>query len=131
MVALAQVVKIQPSTGSTQINRRDLAREVLLTATTDGRPVGEVGRAIQAKLEQLKLPPGYRFWFGGASKDMKESAGYAAAALLLAVILIYLILASQFASFLQPIAIMASLPLSLFGVVVGLWAWAPPSACLP
>lgn len=123
MVALAQVVKIQPSTGSTQINRRDLAREVLLTATTDGRPVGEVSRAIQTKLEQMKLPPGYRFWFGGASKDMKESASYAAAALLLAVILIYLILASQFASFLQPIAIMASLPLSLFGVVVGLWAW--------
>src|SRR3546814_3861835 len=71
----------------------------------------------------MKLPPGYHFWFGGASKDMKESAGYAAAALLLAVIFIYLILASQFASFLQPFAIMASLPLSLFGVVAGLWAW--------
>lgn len=123
MVALSQVVTILPSTGSTQINRRDLAREVLLTATTDGRPVGEVSRAIQAKLEALTLPPGYRFWFGGASKDMKESAGYAAAALLLAIIFIYLILASQFASFLQPIAIMVSLPLSLFGVVVGLWAW--------
>jgi len=123
MVALSQVVTIQPSTGSTQINRRDLAREVLLTATTDGRPVGEVSRAIQAKLADLSLPPGYRFWFGGASKDMKESAGFAAAALLLAIIFIYLILASQFASFLQPIAIMASLPLSLFGVVVGLWAW--------
>lgn len=123
MVALSQVVAIQPSTGSTQINRRDLAREVLLSATTDGRPVGEVSRAIQAKLEEMDLPPGYRFWFGGASKDMKESAGYAAAALLLAIIFIYLILASQFASFLQPIAIMASLPLSLFGVVVGLWAW--------
>jgi len=123
MVALSQVVSIQPSTGSTQINRRDLAREVLLTAATDGRPVGEVSRAIQARLEQMDLPPGYRFWFGGASKDMKESAGFAAAALLLAVVFIYLILASQFASFLQPIAIMASLPLSLFGVVVGLWAW--------
>jgi HAE1 family hydrophobic/amphiphilic exporter-1 len=123
MIALAQVVKITPSTGSTQINRRDLAREVLLTAATSGRTVGEVSREIQAKLEQMKLPPGYRFWFGGASKDMKESAGYAAAALLLAIIFIYLILASQFGSFLQPFAIMASLPLSLFGVVVGLWAW--------
>ncbi|MFC3676414.1 efflux RND transporter permease subunit [Ferrovibrio xuzhouensis] len=123
MIALSQVVKVQRSTGSTQINRRDLAREVLLTATTSGRTVGEASREIQAKLEQMKLPPGYHFWFGGASKDMKESAGYAAAALLLAVIFIYLILASQFASFLQPFAIMASLPLSLFGVVAGLWAW--------
>ena len=121
MIALAQVVKIQPSAGSTQINRRDLAREVLLTATTSGRPVGEAGRDIQAKLEQMKLPPGYRFWFGGASKDMKESAGFAAAALLLAVIFIYLILASQFGSFLQPLAIMAALPLSLIGVIAGLW----------
>ncbi|MEK9970794.1 MAG: efflux RND transporter permease subunit, partial [Ferrovibrio sp.] len=121
MVALAQVVQIKPSAGSTQINRRDLAREVLLTATTSGRPVGEAGREIQAKLEQMKMPPGYRFWFGGASKDMKESAGFAAAALLLAVIFIYLILASQFGSFLQPLAIMAALPLSLIGVILGLW----------
>jgi HAE1 family hydrophobic/amphiphilic exporter-1 len=121
MVALAQVVQIKPSAGSTQINRRDLAREVLLTATTSGRPVGEAGREIQAKLEHMKMPPGYRFWFGGASKDMKESAGFAAAALLLAVIFIYLILASQFGSFLQPLAIMAALPLSLIGVILGLW----------
>src|SRR5690606_16474997 len=123
MVALAQVAEIRPSAGSTQINRRDLAREVLLTASTSGRTVGEASREIQARLEQMKLPPGYRFWFGGASKDMVESAGYAAAALLLAVIFIYLILASQFASFLQPLAIMASLPLSLIGVILGLWLW--------
>ncbi|WP_374467060.1 efflux RND transporter permease subunit [Ferrovibrio sp.] len=123
MIALAQVVQIKPSAGSTQINRRDLAREVLLTASTYNRPVGEAGREIQAKLEQMKLPPGYRFWFGGASKDMKESAGFAAAALLLAIIFIYLILASQFGSFLQPFAIMASLPLSLIGVIIGLWLW--------
>jgi HAE1 family hydrophobic/amphiphilic exporter-1 len=121
MIALAQVVQIRPSAGSTQINRRDLAREVLLTATTSGRPVGEAGRDIQARLERMTLPPGYRFWFGGASKDMKESAGFAAAALLLAVIFIYLILASQFGSFLQPLAIMAALPLSLIGVILGLW----------
>lgn len=123
MVALSQVVMITPSTGSTQIDRRNLDREVLLTANTSGRTVGEASREIQSKLAQMKLPPGYRFWFGGASKDMVESFGYAMAALLLAVIFIYLILASQFASFLQPLAIMASLPLSLFGVVVGLWAW--------
>lgn len=123
MIALSQVVKIAHSTGSTQINRRDLAREVLLTATTSGRTVGEASREIQAKLEQMQLPPGYRFTFLGASKDMKESFGYAMAALLLAVIFIYLILASQFASFLQPLAIMASLPLSLIGVIVGLWLW--------
>jgi len=123
MVALAQVAEIAPASGSTQINRRDLSREVLLSASSFGRPVGEVTREIQAKLGTLQLPPGYRFWYGGSAKDMNESAGFAAAALLLAVIFIYLILASQFASFLQPLAIMSSLPLSLIGVLVGLYAW--------
>ncbi len=123
MVALAQVAEIAPAAGSTQINRRDLNREVLLSASSFGRPVGEVSREIQARLNGLHLPPGYRFWFGGSAKDMNESAGYAAAALALAVIFIYLILASQFASFMQPFAIMSSLPLSLIGVVLGLYAW--------
>jgi HAE1 family hydrophobic/amphiphilic exporter-1 len=54
---------------------------------------------------------------------MTESFGFAAQALLLAVIFIYMILASQFGSFLQPLAIMASLPLALIGVVAALLAW--------
>ena len=57
---------------------------------------------------------------GGSTKDMVESAAYAAQALMLAVIFIYMILASQFGSFLQPVAIMVSLPLSLIGVVLAL-----------
>ena len=61
--------------------------------------------------------------FDGSTEDIAETAGYAGSALLMAVIFIYLILASQFGSFLQPIAIMASLPLSLIGVFLGLLAW--------
>ena len=66
------------------------------------------------------MPPGYRFVIGGANKDLQETMGYAAVALALAVIFIYLILASQFGSFLQPVAIMVSLPLSLIGVFLAL-----------
>src|SRR5204863_1726800 len=58
--------------------------------------------------------------FGGSTKDIAESTANASQALLLAVILIYLILASQFGSFLQPLAIMMSLPMSLIGVFLGL-----------
>ena len=68
-------------------------------------------------------PPGYRFVTGGATKDMQESCGYAVQALARAVIFIYMILASQFRSFVQPVAIMASLPLSLIGVMLALLAW--------
>ena len=60
---------------------------------------------------------------GGSTKDIQETLGYAASALLLAIVFIYLILASQFRSFVQPIAIMVSLPLSLIGVLLALLLW--------
>jgi HAE1 family hydrophobic/amphiphilic exporter-1 len=85
-----------------------------------GRSTGEVSSDLQKLLAETKLPPGYRFVFGGSTKDIAESGAYAGQALLLAVILIYLVLASQFGSFLQPIAIMMSLPMSLIGVFLGL-----------
>jgi len=88
-----------------------------------GRPLTDVTRDIQTRLRSIPLPPGYAFVTGGATKDMQESFGYALQALLLAVIFIYMILASQFRSFVQPVSIMASLPLSLVGVMLALLAW--------
>jgi HAE1 family hydrophobic/amphiphilic exporter-1 len=120
MVHIAQVADIVNDTGASQINRRDLNREVQITANASGRSAGEVSSDLQKILADTKLPAGYRFVFGGSTKDMNESAAYAGQALLMAVILIYLILASQFGSFLQPIAIMMSLPMSLIGVFLGL-----------
>ncbi len=120
MVHVAQVADIVNDTGASQINRRDLNREVQITANVHGRSTGEVSADLQKILTETKLPAGYRFVFGGSTKDINESAAYAGQALLMAVILIYLILASQFGSFLQPIAIMMSLPMSLIGVFLGL-----------
>jgi HAE1 family hydrophobic/amphiphilic exporter-1 len=120
MVHIAQIADIVSDVGASQINRRDLNREVQITANVSGRSSGEVSSDLQKILADSKLPPGYRFVFGGQTKDMAESSAYAGQALLLAVILIYLILASQFGSFLQPIAIMMSLPMSLIGVFLGL-----------
>lgn len=120
MVHIAQIADVINDVGASQINRRDLNREVQITANVFGRSGGEVSSDLQKILAETKLPPGYRFVFGGSTKDMAESAAYAGQALLLAVLLIYLILASQFGSFLQPIAIMMSLPMSLIGVFLGL-----------
>ncbi|KAF0105756.1 MAG: multidrug efflux transporter (NolG-like) [Rhodospirillaceae bacterium] len=120
MVHIAQIADVVTDVGASQINRRDLNREVQITANVFGRSAGEVSSDLQQVLTEIKLPPGYRFVFGGSTKDMAESAAYAGQALLMAVILIYLILASQFGSFLQPIAIMMSLPMSLIGVFLGL-----------
>ncbi len=120
MVHIAQIADVVTDVGASQINRRDLNREVQITANVYGRSAGEVSSELQQILTEIKLPPGYRFVFGGSTKDIAESAAYAGQALLMAVILIYLILASQFGSFLQPIAIMMSLPMSLIGVFLGL-----------
>ncbi|PWC98510.1 efflux RND transporter permease subunit [Azospirillum sp. TSO5] len=120
MIPLSQVADVTTTLGASQINRRDLQREVNVQANVQGRAAGDAGRELQAALAKIELPPGYRIVFGGSTKDIAETSGYAAQALALAVILIYLILASQFGSFLQPLAIMASLPLSLVGVFLGL-----------
>jgi HAE1 family hydrophobic/amphiphilic exporter-1 len=123
MVPLRQVAQLLPTEGPTQINRKNLTREVAITANVNGAPPGTVGIEIQRRLQAIPLPPGYAFVTGGATKDMQESFGFALQALLLAVIFIYMILASQFRSFIQPVSIMASLPLSLIGVMLALLAW--------
>jgi len=119
-VRLGQVAQVVESTGPNQINRRNLNREVAINANVYGRSAGDVSADIRRVLDSTPFPPGYRYEFGGSTKNMQESFGYAVSALALAVIFIYMILASQFQSFLQPLALMTSLPLTLIGVVVTL-----------
>jgi HAE1 family hydrophobic/amphiphilic exporter-1 len=115
---LNQVATLSAGTGSNQINRRDLMREVAINANVYNRSAGEVSADIRKVLDGIAFPPGYRYQFGGSTKNMQESFGYALSALALAIIFIYMILASQFKSFLQPLALMTSLPLTLIGVVL-------------
>jgi len=120
IVRLAQVADVRAGSGANQINRRDLSREVEITANVSGRSLGEVSADIDRAMVERAAPPGYRYRFGGSTKDMQESFAYAVSALALAVVFIYMILASQFRSFLQPLALMSSLPLTLIGVVLAL-----------
>lgn len=120
IVRLNQVARVTESTGANQINRRDLTREVAVNANVSQRSAGEVSGDIKKALDTVAFPPGYRYQFGGSTKNMAESFGYAISALAMAIIFIYMILASQFKSFLQPLALMTSLPLTLIGVVLAL-----------
>jgi HAE1 family hydrophobic/amphiphilic exporter-1 len=120
VVRLAQVAEVIEGTGPNQINRRNLNREVAINANVYGRSAGEVSGEIRKVLDAMTFPPGYRYEFGGSTKNMAESFGYAVSALALAVIFIYMILASQFQSLLQPLALMTSLPLTLIGVALSL-----------
>lgn len=119
-IRLDQVAEIRASAGPSQINRRALTREVSITANVSWRSVGEVSADIRNALKGLTLAPGYSWQFNGSTKDMNESFGYALSALALAIVFIYMILASQFKSFLQPMALMTALPLTLIGVVLAL-----------
>ncbi|MGY8904588.1 MAG: efflux RND transporter permease subunit [Burkholderiales bacterium] len=119
-VRLNQVAKVSASTGANQINRRDLTREVAINGNVFGRSSGEVSSGIRAALAEVPFPPGYRYSFSGSTKNMQESFGYAISALVLAIVFIYMILASQFKSFFQPLALMTALPLTLIGVVLAL-----------
>ncbi len=120
IVRLSQVASVTESTGPNQINRRGLTREVAVNANVYKRSAGEVSNDIKAALAEVNFPPGYRYQFTGSTKNMAESFGYAVSALVMAILFIYMILASQFKSFLQPMALMTSLPLTFIGVVLSL-----------
>ncbi|HWO87794.1 MAG TPA: efflux RND transporter permease subunit, partial [Gemmatimonadales bacterium] len=120
MVRLGQVARIRMDSAPGEIKRLGLERMVRVEGNYQGRPLTEVTADIQARIADVELPAGYRMSFGGEATDFAETVGYIIESLVLAVVFIYLILASQFGSFLQPLAIMFSLPLSIIGVVAAL-----------
>ena len=120
LVPLRQVAEFVETGSPQQIKRLNLQRRISISANAEGRPSGDVGGDAEKLVKSIQLPPGYRFDLGGGQQEMNETFSAALAALGLAVIFIYLVLASQFGSFLQPVAIMMSLPLALIGVLLAL-----------
>ena len=120
MVPLGQVAQIHPSGAPAEIKRLSLERMARLEGNYQGRALTKVMGDIKKRMATVPLPPGYRIDIGGETKNFVETVGYIIESLALAIIFVYLILASQFGSFLQPLAIMLSLPLSIVGVLVAL-----------
>lgn len=120
VVRLDQIAVVEASRGPGEISREDRERAVQVTAGLDGLDIRNAQPLVQDAIASLDLPPGYRTGFGGDSEQIAESGASAIAALSLAVVFIYLVLASQFGSFVQPFAIMSSLPLAIIGVMLGL-----------
>lgn len=117
---LGQVAKIKTTLGPAEIDHLDRDEVVTVGANAEGKSLNDVSRAVNAKVATVPLPPGVHITQGGQVKDQATVFGSIFAALGLAVMLMYLILVIQFGSFLDPIAIMISLPLSLIGVVIAL-----------
>jgi HAE1 family hydrophobic/amphiphilic exporter-1 len=121
IVKLGDVAHIEESAAPSQIDRLSLERVATVSAATAPElSVSEASALIQKRIDALEIPAGYSITFGGETEALQETMGYVVETLLLAVILIFLILASQFESLTQPFAIMATLPLSLVGVLLAL-----------
>ena len=121
VVPLAQVADVSNGIGPQQIERSQLERQVSLSAgVLPGYSMGDVANDARAAIDAMGLPAGYHAVFRGDVQNLEETKGYVLEAIILAVIFIYLILASLFGSFFQPLAIMLALPLSLIGVALAL-----------
>ncbi len=120
VLPLGQVATITPGTGPAQIDHADRARVITVGANLENAALGDVIQGVQRRLADLQLPDGYQIVAGGQVESQQEVFGNIFTALGVAVLLMYLILVVQFGSFLDPVAILLSLPLSLIGVVVTL-----------
>ncbi|MEY2690435.1 MAG: hypothetical protein RL375_4635, partial [Pseudomonadota bacterium] len=122
-ISLDSVATIEQVFNPEVIRRQNLQRREAVFAGVKDRPAGDVGSDVQKLVKETVLPPGFTFDVGGEAQQQQEAFAGLVSAMALAVIFIYIVLASQFGSFVQPIAIMASLPLSLIGVMLALLFW--------
>lgn len=119
-VRLGDIADIKFSSGPTQIDRESRQRQVIVYANTVGVSTGEVLNKVKELIPGLNLPLGYTYKFVGQAQMMQDSFKEIGKALLLAIILIYMVLAAEFESFVHPLTIMLSLPFSLVGAILGL-----------
>jgi len=118
-ISLDNIASISRGAGPIQIERKYQQRIIHVTANTFGRDLGSVGADIQAKLDEIPLPPNFKINLSGAVESQRESFVSLLGALILAVVLVYMVLAAQFKSLVDPFIIMFSVPLGIIGV---LWA---------
>jgi len=119
VVPLENVAELVQVFSPTQIERKYQQRIIHVTANTSGRDLGSIAQEIEKKISQMKFPEGFTVSLKGARLEQQEAFRMLLFALILAVVLIYMVLASQFGSLLHPLLIMFSVPLGFIGVV---WA---------
>jgi hydrophobic/amphiphilic exporter-1 (mainly G- bacteria), HAE1 family len=122
-VKVSDVAQLKSDFGPASIDRYNRQRQISVNANLQGVPLGEVLASARVKVEELHLKAGYQAVFGGSARTLAEASSNFTIALVLAVIFIYMVLASQFNSFIHPLTIMTSLPLSLPAGLLALMAF--------
>lgn len=121
LIPLSQVAEWQYTTSPAEINRYDRQKEIRLTANLEKTTLGDFDNQFYPSLQDMLIPEGVKVGAAGESDDMDESFSSMSIALALAVAFIFMILAAQFESYIEPFAIMLSLPLAIIGALLGLF----------
>ncbi len=119
-IPLLNVASVVPADGPVRIDREDQARYVSVNANISGRDLGSITKDLKKDLASISLPPDFRLEIGGSAQDMQESFMYLALAILVAIALVYMVMASQFESLLDPFIILFTIPLAFIGVIFAL-----------
>lgn len=119
-IRLGDIAQVKLASGPTQIDRESRQRQIIVYANVVGVSAGDVINKVKTLMPDMNLPLGYSYKFVGSAQMMQDSFMEIGKALLLAVVLIYMVLAAQFESFVHPFTIMLSLPFSLTGAILGL-----------
>lgn len=120
-VKVGDIARFERAAGPQVIERENRQRQIVIWAAPVGRPLGDVAAEFQPEIAKIQMPPGTSIFYDGELRLMNETNTNMALALLLGVVFIYLVLASQFESFIHPVTIMVTLPLALVGGVLGLF----------
>ncbi|HEM46821.1 MAG TPA: efflux RND transporter permease subunit, partial [Alphaproteobacteria bacterium] len=121
LVALRNVVETKAGHGPVTIQRKDQQRLVTVTANVAGRDLGSVAGDVQARLDQIPRPVGYDLLIAGNYEEQQEAFEELTISLLLALVLVYMVLASQYESLRDPLVVMLSVPLAAIGVLLTLF----------
>jgi HAE1 family hydrophobic/amphiphilic exporter-1 len=120
-IPLAAVAEVEEREGPAEILRADGSRMAVITANLTGRDLGSVSNEIRAALGTMAWPEGYDWQLGGQEKEMQTSFDSMRLAILLAVFMVYLVMASQFESLIHPFVILFSVPFAVIGVLATMW----------
>ncbi len=121
VIPLGQVAETKIERQPNSINREDQVRTVTVTSQIVDRDLKTISDEVQIKLDNYDMPRGYTYEFGGENEELTEAFSDLFLALILAVVLVFMILASQFESLLHPFTIMLSVPIAFAGGALGLF----------
>jgi len=121
LVPVSNIARVEKAFGPVDISRKNQQRIVSVTANAKGRAIGAINADMANEIAKISIPEGFTVEVGGSAKDMADSFKSLFFAMLLAIMLVYMVLAAQFESLLDPFVILFSVPLGIVGVIWGLF----------